>query len=417
MTDHGKILSHYESDIGHFINGLIERLFEHRSTTTTTTTLKATTIISGGQIKVIKYETFVQQKFLKFMINLIKYNAAYVASDNSSKALIKMIRYVCALAYQSESIVELELIYEFLNVVLSYSHLPNETLSQFIVILCIGINREELYVICNKIMRNLIGTYLGYDGLTTLHHIVEDEINFSDKLLIRGAVYFLVQSLWGDMINEKTSISANVILPAFKILLNNDMATSPLIALEIANGIHMFISGSFHSKPSLDTNRPSNANNNNNLKNESLNIIKSSEIIYQYTWDLVLDVCDILVSNHLMIVNRNGTNHHDTTNQLRSMILSILKLLEQIISSEINTNTIVVDDVHCGNVDVEVIDDECPLRILFDDECFTEKFFTIFEMATDHLTVNGIFFVTEKIFFYICFFFPYVTERNYLQSD
>ncbi|OTF81245.1 hypothetical protein BLA29_007616, partial [Euroglyphus maynei] len=270
-----------------------------------------------------KLETSPKLKFLKFMINLIKYNAAYVASDNS-KALIKMIRYVCALAYQAESMIELELIYEFLNVVLSYSHLPTETLSQFIVILCIGVNRDELYVICNKIMRNLIGTYLGYDGLTTLHHIVEDEINFSDKFLIRGAVYFLVQSLWGDMINEKTSISANVILPAFKILLHNDMATSPLIALEIANGIHMFIVGSINHKTSSSS--LENNNSQQQLTNESsLNFIKSSEIIYQYTWDLVLDVCDILVSNYLLI-------QHDTIVQLKSTIVSILKLLEQIIS-------------------------------------------------------------------------------------
>ncbi|XP_075678387.1 TSC complex subunit tuberin isoform X3 [Dermatophagoides pteronyssinus] len=389
LTDYGKILLNYESKIAYFIINLIDCLFE------------STTNVGGGgdgQLKLNKYETLMQQKFLKFMINLIKYNATYVASDNS-KALIKMIRYVCSLAYQSKSIMELELIYEFLNVVLSYSHLPTETLSQFIVILCIGLNRDELYIICQKIMRNLIGTYLGYDALTTLHHIIEDEINFKDKLLIRGAVYFLVQSLWGNMMinqndKQKTTISANVILPSFKILLNNDMASSPLIALEIANGIQMFIIDSINQKSSSSSSTI--LENNQRSSNESINSLKSSNIIYQYTWDLVLDVCDMLVNNYLLLIQ------NDTTIQLKSTILSILKLLERLVFFNIITIDEHYFDDDDDNVEDIVVDDnngddnmEYSLRFLSNNEYYIEKIFTIFEMASDHLTNETIYNLIE----------------------
>src|SRR5699024_4706231 len=108
--------------------------------------------------------------FIRLLTSLIKYNASCISIEHPF-ALVKMIKHVCQLAHRSESVAELTLIYDFLFVVISYSHLPSETLSQFVVVLCVGVNRKELYADCCKIMRNLIGTYLGFAALTTLHHL------------------------------------------------------------------------------------------------------------------------------------------------------------------------------------------------------------------------------------------------------
>ena len=96
-------------------------------------------------------------------------------------------------------------------------------------------------------MKNLLGTYLGFAAVSTLQHIIEDETNFSDKLLIRGTVYFLVQILWGDLAHESVhSISPNDILPAFKNLLLNETIASPFIVLEIAKSVTLFLA-MFHA--------------------------------------------------------------------------------------------------------------------------------------------------------------------------
>lgn len=357
---------------------------------------------SFGSIQAKCLDPIVQQKFLIFLINLIKYNAACIASE-TGRSLNKMIRYVCSLAYRSESLNELEMIYDFLNVVLSYSHLPKETLSQFVEILCIGVNHEQLFPTCNKIMRNIIGTYLGYSCLATLHHIIEDEINFTDKRLIRGAIYFLVQSLWGTMINEKAMISSNMVLLAFKNLLNNNVA-SQQIALEIANGLFIFISSQMINDNDNEINWHKLTPNSNaghihpqSIENALLSLTQdqqSGEIVFRFTWDLVLDVCDILVSNHLYpkIDNNNhcdgdigSRNNIDCNewNKLNNTILDILKLLEKFIEYQFD-----IDE----NGDDRLKNHEMNSLIFLMEQNFTEKIFSIFELARDHLSVSILFF-------------------------
>ncbi|KPM09122.1 tuberin-like protein [Sarcoptes scabiei] len=306
----------------------------------------------------------------------------YDAKDEDIPLLIDFL-----IAYQSKSIAELMMIYEFLNVVLSYSHLPNEILSQSIVILCIGANRDELFPICMKIIRNLMGTYLGFATLTTLHHIIEDEINFGDKLLIRGAVHFLVQSIWGDLVQvtEKSGLSVTVVLPAFKMLLSNEMIVSPQISYEIADGIHCFVKNVHDNRLNKNRNDENQQHQNvdpNHKTMESTVIYcdefqtlssKSHDIVYHYTWDLILDICDIIVSNHLQswkaTIDKTNTEQNESLKVLRK-ILDILELFEKLLDSEQS----------------DLIQQETDLSTpSFNNECL-EKIFNIFEMARDFLS-------------------------------
>lgn len=256
-----------------------------------------------GKWMVKKLSPVEQQNFLRFMINLIKFNAALIAHD-PPQALTMMIQYVCQLSFESVSHQELSLVYEFLDVVLCRTHLPSSTVSIFVIVLCVGVNDSSLFERSNKIMKNLIGTYLGFSCLSTLHHLIEDETNYQDTVLMRGAVYFLVQALWGKLANENSSLSANTILPAFKNLIENDTITSPYIMLEMANGIRAFLL-SLEEKTTDGT---------------VYEIVK--EVVFEYTWEMILDNCHALIFkyNSMEFVKNESTD-------LNRMICTIIEML------------------------------------------------------------------------------------------
>ena len=346
MTDCGKTLLYYEDYMAEFIKSFLGKLLEKKN---------------NLEWKVKKLQTEVQNNFLKFMTELVRYNASIM-----SDALQKMIQYACRLAFDSSQLSELEAIFNFFNVVLRYWHLPSECLNHFVIVNCIGVNKEELSQTCIQVMRNLIGTYLGFASLLALNHIIEDETNYNDKVLIRGAVFFLVQSLWGDLSNEKVFISPNSVLPAFKNLILNQSIASTLIALEIANGIHVFLT---------------NIINPNNQKSQPCFAIKSDpsdeysgKIILECTWEFVLDICHLLVAN---IISKEPQSNK-LVSMVQLLIENLNKLLQKILSL----------DVFLENESSFQLNESISIAVLMSNDKFISKIFSILELGINYLSVN-----------------------------
>lgn len=339
LTDNGKNLAYYEFEIVNLMLRLFSKLIEKQD----------------GKWKIRKLSLNGQLEFLCFLINLIKFNAALIAQD-SPQALTSMIQYACQLAFESDSHDELDLVYELLDVVLCRTHLPSNTVSNFVIVLCVGINDTSLFNISNRIMRNLIRTYLGFSCLSTLHHLIEDETNYQDRMLIRGAVFFLVHALWGDLANENTSLSPNTILPAFKSLIENEVITSPFILLEMANGIHMFLL-------SLE-----------NMKTKEYSNETTCEIVFEYTWELVLDICHALLHK----VSIATVESKELTEMIRLIINLFNNFLDDLLPKlYVNSEQFAYKHYFLMN------------------DVFLEKIFAIFEIDLNNVKVGSI----------LCYFF------------
>ncbi|KAI2800138.1 Tuberous sclerosis 2-like protein [Blomia tropicalis] len=361
LTDYGKTLLYYESGMAEFMIHFYSKLIEKKT---------------NVELKVKKLPTDVQVKLLTLMTNLVRYNASIM-----SQALSLMIQYSCQLAFESSNIEELKAIYDFLNVVLSYSHLPVDSLSQFVIVICVGVNKKEFYNNCNKLMKNLVGTYLGPATLNTLQHIIEDETNFNEKVLIRGAVYFLVQSLWGDMIKEKVTLSPNTVLPAFKNLILNESIASPYISLEIANGIHIFLSSSCETQSNIYDNRTE-----TRTKNEFQE--EAKQIIFEHTWELVLDICQILVYNTAAKENESK----ELVSMIQSLIENLQDLLEKILSLNLYSSY---------NDNLLLLNESTSLALLISNEKFVPRIFSTLEHGVRFLSDESILKLISNRFNYI----------------
>lgn len=297
-----------------------------------------------------------------------------------------MIQYTCQLAFDSDLPAELEKIYEFFDVVINYGHLPNQfdNLSLVVIVVCNGVNKKNLFSICQKIMHNLLRTHLGFASLSTLMHIIEDQTNYTEPALIRGAVYFLVDSLWGDFHTKKATLSPNTVLPAFKNLLENEQIASPCIFLEICNGIYIFLMSVIN--PTKNANkllqrRPS-------LMPDDLPEITG--IVSEWTWSLVLDVCHNLV--YSMIVKEDEFKDNK---DLVSMIQLLIEALKDLLNKVLSVNDLTEN---------EQMSNDIVSLVLLMNENYISKLFDIVQLGINYLS-------TESISKLISYRFKYMTDN------
>ncbi|KAF6037720.1 TSC2 [Bugula neritina] len=92
-----------------------------------------------------------------------------------------------------------------------------------------------------KLMKELLGTHLGYSALSTLTNILHNRQNQSDGSLLRGAVFFIGMALWGSQRVNTLQVSATAVLPAFKIALaSNNTKTAYEISLTVLRLVRKF---------------------------------------------------------------------------------------------------------------------------------------------------------------------------------
>lgn len=246
-------------------------------------------------------------QLLHFMINVVKFNAALFSltdqpSHSNRSALAVMIDFVYCLSKDvpaSSHIDDLyELIYDFLNVVLSYSSLPPDSLDKFIVILCKGVDKQNSSK-CDQIMKNLLGTHRGFRSLHSLLHIVEDETNYAENhQLLVGAIYFLSHSLWGELAHKakNSSVSTNTVLPIFKRLLQNRFTSTADILLGVGQAIEKILKLMIPSGLTDEAKEVSSLKATPSLPDSMLE--QANEIMYEYTWEVILDLCALVLYHH-----------------------------------------------------------------------------------------------------------------------
>ncbi|EDW70416.2 tuberin [Drosophila virilis] len=197
--------------------------------------------------------------FLDMMINLIKFNAAHLDKD----ILVGIVQNACDLSCTvANDDIGLQCL-TVLEMVIGYTIFPSEPLHQCIVTLCRTVNNSKYCQASFKIMKNLLGTQLGYGSMKLMCNILNDKGQYEDAQLLRGAVFHLNMNIFGSTIIFQVSpmIYATNVLMGFRNALDSHEV---IVTYEVILSVRMVISK-----------------------------YKLSEII----WDLICDIMSAIVDN------------------------------------------------------------------------------------------------------------------------
>ena len=183
LTENGKDIIHIEEQVGPLLLELLD---------------------SQGEGEVVG-------KLLSFTSNMVKYNSAYMGQPVIISLILRLARLSCA----SSSDTEILLCLDIFKCVVMYSYVPPDALVPYISCLCRVVNLATIANDAWDAMRKLLGTHLGYSALYQLCQIVQLPENRADTALIRGAVFFIGQSLWGAQSISSLKYSPMAVLPVF----------------------------------------------------------------------------------------------------------------------------------------------------------------------------------------------------------
>ncbi|XP_055707088.1 tuberin isoform X2 [Phlebotomus papatasi] len=219
LTDDGKDITHFEAEIGRFMVQWCQAIVDAQ----------------------------LMETYLDILINMIKYNAAYL--DN--EVTVGIVKQSCFLSCCLEDTRTVLQCLTVLETIMSYAIFPFETLSLCIVALCKTVNREAFCQTSWKIMRTLLGTDLGYASLCTMCNYLNDPTVYDDEALLRGAVFHTNMGLWGPAAPALRCSPSTVLLSFLRVLRSRHFIVSFEVALSIQRLIQR--SGPELTEPAWDT--------------------------------------------------------------------------------------------------------------------------------------------------------------------
>ncbi|XP_030373019.1 tuberin [Scaptodrosophila lebanonensis] len=199
--------------------------------------------------------------YLDMLVNLIKFNAAHLDKE----ILVGIVQNACELSCTvTDDEIGLQCL-TILEMVIGYTIFPSEPLPLCIVTLCRTVNHSRYCPASFKIMKNLLGTQLGYHSMKMMCNILNDRGLYEDAQLLRGAVFHLNMNIFGSNVIFQVSpmIYATNVLTGFLHALDSRQV---IVTFEVILSVRMVI---------------------NKYKFEL------SEIV----WDLICDIMSTIVEN------------------------------------------------------------------------------------------------------------------------
>ncbi|XP_034313756.2 tuberin isoform X2 [Magallana gigas] len=169
-------------------------------------------------------------EFLKLLVHVIKYNAAYLDEE----VVAGLVKNTCVLLNRRRPEEDVTLCLDVLDVVLCYSYLPTECLVSFISALCHTVNISKFSEASWELMRKLLGTHLGHSSIYNMCCMMQDVKNVQDQELLRGVVYFVGMALWGYRKVPTLRHTFSSVLPSFlQVLHTNSFIVAHEVVLNI----------------------------------------------------------------------------------------------------------------------------------------------------------------------------------------
>ncbi|XP_046660607.1 LOW QUALITY PROTEIN: tuberin-like [Homalodisca vitripennis] len=174
--------------------------------------------------------------FLQMLVNLIKYNAAYIDED----IMHYIVHNISIMAMKCPDTNVVTLCLQVLENIVCYSTLPSQSVEIYICCLCRTVNKEAYCMQSWKIMRNFLGTHMGHCGIYTMVSMLQRESLRSDASLLRGAVFHITFALWSckriDKLASKCTYSS--VLPAFLSAAKSGHVT---VVFEVVQAMHRVV--------------------------------------------------------------------------------------------------------------------------------------------------------------------------------
>ncbi|XP_029054023.2 tuberin isoform X1 [Osmia bicornis bicornis] len=260
LTENGKDILHLEERIGPFL-------------------LDWMSVVTAGDGKR-------SAEFLSLLVNVIKFNSAYIDEDIISG----FVRYICHLCYYSNSNEVVSGCLEALDAIVCYSNLQSDSLQTFIIALCGSVNVETYCQISWKIMRNLLGTHMGHSALYTMCRMLQDPSFQQDVRLLRGAVFYVNMGLWGTHRIPKLECTPTSVLPSFYQALK---CNHPVVMYEVTLSIQRLVN-------------------------------KYGTELWDPTWNIILDIIKEVIT-HTETSNQPATRQvsvslHETINSIENLL-------------------------------------------------------------------------------------------------
>ncbi|XP_028417406.1 tuberin-like [Dendronephthya gigantea] len=158
--------------------------------------------------------------FLPLLRNFIRYNSSYLDDD----VVFGLVKHTCEISTTTEKESDLEVPHSLaiLDAVIRYSSLPSSALYLFLVAVCHTVNIAHFCEPSWRLMRHLLGTHLGHNGVLTMCCILEDSKNWKKSTLLRGAIFFVGMCLWGSKKVSSLKHKPVAVLPSFYKVLSCD---------------------------------------------------------------------------------------------------------------------------------------------------------------------------------------------------
>lgn len=250
--------------------------------------------------------------YLELLVNIIKFNTAYIDREIIVGIVQRVCNEVC-FRFLDDRDTFLQCLY-VIETVISYTVFPNEILAPCIIVLCRAVNSEVYLETSYKIMRNLLGTQLGYASLLTMTNMLNDSRYYVDAEVLRGAVFHINMNLWGGNSNSLQNgmkYSSTVLSSYLKVLQSRYITVTYEVVLSLQTLLNKC--GKDLSEPSWD------------IVLEILFTIISESI----ERDKILDSSEIVLRFHEIIDNIEALM---IENKINADVDKIYKLIERISS-------------------------------------------------------------------------------------
>ncbi|XP_039291005.1 LOW QUALITY PROTEIN: tuberin [Nilaparvata lugens] len=206
LTENGKDILHFEEEIGPF-------LLEWTAP-----------VVELGRAP----------DLLELFNNVLKYNAAYIDGE----VVDTLMANTCFLCCHSPSDTVIQSCLHILDTIVCYSNIPRPSFPSFIATLCRTVNVEAYALTSWKIMRNVMGTYMGHSSIGMLCSILKDDESLLDPGLMRGAVFYLMMGLWSQKKVTSLKISFTAILTPY---IKAFESKHPVVIFEVISSVHCLV--------------------------------------------------------------------------------------------------------------------------------------------------------------------------------
>ncbi|XP_022651499.1 tuberin-like isoform X3 [Varroa destructor] len=264
--------------------------------------------------------------YLKLVINLVKYNSAFLDRDITHKFIEETE--TCMLCYSTASEQNVKLGLELLDCMVSYSLLRTEVLDYMVPTVCRTVLVEPLIKPSKQLMTKLLGTHLGRAAVAKMCEILEEPARYSDANLLRGAVVFLGLAMCPAQQDMILSTGHTAILVAMKKVLASGKA---LIAAEVSRTLRALLEGAANYSVSSMGGAPSGVQipsiANIPVQQHQGGCPTQGDLALGVDWALVLDVVHELIKALPKFTE-------DPTNTLSNNELCVTLLSELVLSLE-----------------------------------------------------------------------------------